>query len=537
MIRQAKGYGRPAQSSGSVPPAQSRIPVSSALETNLQTIQSLLGNSADLVIRKLKVGSTRAAIAFINGLANRFMIESQVVKPLLQKGESQKVLSLPWVRDQGVSVAEVYETSDLKQGLARMLSGDTLLMSEGWNKLLVLSARGWEKRAVEEPATEAVVRGPREGFAEDLQTNTSLVRRRLHSDKLRVKNLTIGSLTRTPVSLLYIEGVADPAVLSELEERLGRIKIDGILESGYIEEFIEDSPFSPFPQVVSTERPDRVAAALLQGQVAIMIDGTPMVLIVPSNFFNFLHSPEDYYDRWPVIIGIRLFRFMGFTISLIIPALYVALTTYHQEMIPTSLAVSLVAQREQVPYPAVVEALIMQFTFELLIEAGVRLPRPIGQFIGIVGALVIGEAAVRAGLISAAMVIVISLTAIASFAVPSPAMVTTVRMLRLPMIILAAVMGLFGIFTGLLLILIHLCSLHSFGTAYFAPWAPFIGSDQRDVVLRVPWWAMKKRPLLPAFRNLIRLGNQPLEKMRAVGEREMPEAEAKISDRDEESRK
>lgn len=509
------------------------IPVVPDLETNVRFIRSALGDSKDLVIRRLKTGPIFMALIFIDGLADKMMIESQVLKPLTGRSNRDVAPSLAWVRDQALSVAEVHEIGELGKAIEHLLCGDTLLFGQGWTASLILSARGWDKRSIQEPATETVIRGPREGFTEDLRTNTSLVRRRLHAEKLRSENWIVGSLTRTRLAIMYLEGLADPAVLNDLRERLKRIKIDGVLESGYIEEFIEDSPFSPFPIVATTERPDRVTAALLQGQVAIVVDGTPMVLLVPSNFFNFLHSPEDYYERWPVSLGVRLFRFLGFVISMVVPALYVALTTYHQEMIPTNLAVALVAQREQVPYPAAVEALMMQVTFELLIEAGIRLPRPMGQAIGIVGALVIGEAAVRAGLISAAMVIVISMTAIASFVIPSPGLVNSVRMLRLPMIILAAVLGLFGIFVGLLLILIHLCSLHSFGTAYFAPWAPFIASDQRDVVLRAPWWAMKKRPVVPAFRNLTRLGGSPLEKVQAISEREMPEAEAKISDRDE----
>ncbi|MGI6604677.1 MAG: spore germination protein [bacterium] len=285
-------------------------------------------------------------------------------------------------------------------------------------------------------------------------------------------------------------------VLDELRQRLKRIKMDGILESGYLEEMIEDRPFSPFPTMWFTERPDRSVASILEGRIALLTDGTPMALTVPSTFACFMQSPEDYYQRWPVTVGIRVFRYLGLFMTLLLPSIYVALTTYHQEMIPTSLAVAVAVQRERVPYPAVVEALAMQVVFEILMEAGIRLPRVMGQAISIVGALVIGQAAVTVGLISPAMVIVIAATAVASFTIPTFNMINAVRILRLPLIILAATAGLFGIFFGVLAILIHLTTLRSFGIPYLAGFAPLSLKDQQDIVFRAPWWAMQTRSKL-----------------------------------------
>lgn len=367
-------------------------------------------------------------------------------------------------------------------------------MIDGYSKALVASTRGWEARDVSDPVTEGVVRGPREGFTENLRTNTSLIRRRIRNPKLKIETLRIGAVTRTEVVVAYIEGTADSSVVKEVHERLSRIDTDAILESGYLEEFIEDSPFSPFPQIEHTERPDKIAAALVEGRVVILTDGTPFVLIVPTVFFQFLQSSEDYYERYLLGTAIRWIRFMAFLFALLLPSLYIALTTIHQEMIPTNLALSLAGAREGVPFPAFVEALMMEIAFELLREAGLRLPRPVGQAVSIVGALIIGESAVRAGIVSPVMVIIVALTGIASFSVPAFNLAITLRLLRFPMMMIAAVMGVPGMAMAVLVIVTHLADLRSFGVPYLSPVAPASYRDWKDVVVRAPWWSMFMRP-------------------------------------------
>ena len=478
-------------------------PLRFSLQQNLDFIRREMDAAPDLIIRPFSASSRRMAIVFLNGMVDNTTINRDLLPVLmaaLEPGQETQV-EPAFIRDKILSMAEVDITSDLLAMLAAVLDGKVGLLVDGWNRALTISAQGYEKRAVAEPQTEAVVRGPREGFTENLRTNTTLIRRKIRSTKLRVKSRRLGRLTNTLVSIVYIEGLAPRQVLDELERRLERIDIDGILESGYIQELTEDAPFSPFPQHLITERPDVAAAKILEGYVVILTDGTPFALVVPGTFPCFIHSPEDYYERWAMSFGIRIIRLLGLFIGLLLPALYVALTTYHQEMLPTPLAVAIAAQRARVPYPAVVEALFMHVVFEILVEASLRLPRPMGQTIGIVGALVIGEAAVSAGLISAAMVIVIALTAISSFVVPTFAFSITIRMLRLPMIFLAAALGIFGIFTGLLMILIHLVTLRSFGLPYLAPMTPFIWTGYKDLIVRSPWWAMVTRPVLPGFRN------------------------------------
>jgi spore germination protein KA len=305
---------------------------------------------------------------------------------------------------------------------------------------------------------------------------------------------------------MYIHGIANDKVVKEIRQRLKRIDIDSILESGYIEQLIEDQTFTPFPTMYNTERPDVVAGNLLEGRIAIFVDGTPFVLIAPALFMQFFQSAEDYYARFDIATSIRLLRIFMFMISLIAPATYVAVTTFHQEMVPTTLIVAIAAQREAVPFPAFVEALLMELTFEILREAGIRLPKAIGSAVSIVGALVIGQAAVQASIVSPAMVIIVSITAIASFATPSFDMAISARLIRFLFMIGAATFGFYGIILCLLMMVVHLCSLRSFGVPYMAPFAPFIPVNNGDTVIRLPWWTLRQRPRL-ITANTVREGS------------------------------
>jgi spore germination protein KA len=291
---------------------------------------------------------------------------------------------------------------------------------------------------------------------------------------------------------MYLQGEVDENVLSTLKERLNRIDIKGILETGNIEEFITEEMYSPFPTVFNTERPDTVAANILEGKVAIVVDGTPFVLTLPALFAEFFTSADDYYNKWDISTFVRILRYIAFFIALLGPSVYIALTTFHQEMIPTQLLMSLAAQREGVPFPAFVEALIMEATFEVIREAGLRMPKPLGQAISIVGALVIGQAAVDAGFVSPAMVIVVAITALSSIVFPAYNMAIPVRMLRFLMMSLAASFGLFGIAVGLFALIIHLTSIKSFGTNYMIPYAPNSKYLLRDTIIRAPYRTFNK---------------------------------------------
>ncbi|HHX25255.1 MAG TPA: spore germination protein, partial [Firmicutes bacterium] len=378
--------------------------------------------------------------------------------------------------------------------LSSIAAGKCGIVIDGSSETLVCDVRGFETRSIEEPQSEVVIRGPREGFTEVLRINTSLLRRRIRDPRLWIEEFTVGRVSRTQVAIVYIKGIANDKVVQEARDRITRIDIDSIQESGELEEYLEDAPFSPFPTILRTERPDRVAGALFEGRIAILTDGTPFVLIVPVTFLMFLTSPEDYYERFFIASAIRLLRYASFFIAFLLPALYVAITTFHQEMLPTPLVLAIAAQREGVPFPAVFEALLMEVAFEILREAAVRLPKIYGPAISIVGVLILGEAAVRAGLVSSAMIIVVALTAIASFVTPIFSLSIAVRLLRFPIILLGGTLGLFGVVFGFLIVGIHLSSLRSFGVPFLEPIAPVVVSDLKDALIRLPWWAMDTRP-------------------------------------------
>ena len=306
---------------------------------------------------------------------------------------------------------------------------------------------------------------------------------------------------------MYLNGIVNDKLVEEARIRLGRIDIDAVFESGNIEELIQDETFTPFPTLYNTERPDVIAAGIMEGRIAILVDGTPFVLMAPALFTQFYQSAEDYYQRADFATLLRLLRYVCFFISLLAPSLYIAITTFHQELLPASLLISLAAQREGIPFPAFIEAVVMEITFEILREAGVRLPKTVGQAVSIVGALVIGQAAVEAGLVSPAMVIIVAITAISNFVIPSFNMGITIRILRFLLMLIAASFGLFGVTVGLIAIVLHLCSLRSFGIPYMSPMAPFILADQKDTIFRFPQWALYARPRLISQKNNIRENN------------------------------
>lgn len=488
--------------------------LSKSLGDNLKNIREALGNSNDLVIREFSFGKNHcinAALVFVDGLANITIMNDNIIEPLIYKSgfldfdQSIESLSIDDIKKNMLSVNDVKDAISLEEVTTGFLVGDAVLMINGADRALAINCKGWEKRSVSEPATESVIRGPREGFTENLRTNTALIRRIIKAPALTMETMTLGEKTRTIICLAYIRGVANDELIQEVKNRLSVINTDAILESGYIEQYIEDAPFSIFPTISYTEKPDVVSGKLLEGRIAILVDGTPFVLTAPMLFAESFQTAEDYYSRPFFMSMLRIIRSLAFLISILAPAFYVAITTFHQELIPTDLLFTMVAARETVPFPAVIEALIMILAFELLREAGVRLPRPVGQSISIVGALIMGDAAVSAGLIGAPMVIVIAITSVAIFAVPSQA--DSAAILRLVMLVLAGAMGGFGITIGLLAVLVHLSSLKSFGFSYLAPIAPFQPKDMKDSFFRFPLWKMRTRPNGMAKNDVTRQGD------------------------------
>lgn len=484
-------------------------PLYDGLDQNIDHVKATLGNSTDLVIREFRIGSSghRAATLYTDGLADNVTINGFLETIMLRQSEESGNVTaektIEFLRESALTLGAIRDVSDFQTLFLNLLSGDTILLVDGSPQGIIACTRDWEDRGVQEASVQTVVRGSREAFSENLRTNTALIRRRIKDPKLWLETKRIGEITHTDVAIMYMKGIANDQIVEEVHRRLNRINIDFILESGNIEELIQDETFTLFPTVYNTERPDSVAANLLEGRIAILVDGTPVVLLVPVMFVQFFQSAEDYYHRSDFGL-IRMLRVISFFITLLAPSLYIAITTFHQEMLPTTLMISIAAQREGVPFPAAVEAYLMEFTFEILREAGIRMPRAIGPAISIVGALVLGEAAVQAGLVSSAMVIVVSITAITSFVFPSFSMAISVRMLRFGLMALAASFGLYGIFIGLITLSLHLSSLRSFGIPYMAPLAPFNADDQKDSLFRFPLWAMRTRPRLVSQKEIVR---------------------------------
>lgn len=482
-------------------PQYPKIPVPPGLEEKTKAIGELLGHSNDIIFRRFYLGfsDTKVIAVYTEGLVDAMNQNESLLKPLMfydkkmagQKGFLRIYESL---KSNHISIGQIAEYDNLWDASQSILSGDTVLLFDGTSKVLSVNTRSIPHRSIEDPKRETVVRGPQEGFTELLRTNIALLRRRLKHPELVFETRRGGTYTYTETAIVYIRSLANPKIVEEVRKRLNRLNhTDSILDSGMVEELIEDNPYSPFPQIENTERPDKAAAQLLEGRVIIMVDGTPFSLIVPTIFWQYIQATDDYYDR---IFGsfARILRAVSFPAAIFLPSFYVAVTTFHQEMIPFSILISINAAREGVPFPAFVEAFIMEGVFELLREAGVRLPAQIGQAVSIVGAIILGQAAIQANLVSPAMVIVVSTTAIASFLIPAFNFAISLRILRFGVMILAATLGLFGILVATAILWTHLVALRSFSVPYMAPLAPLKLRELKDVFLRLPKWVSDQRP-------------------------------------------
>lgn len=483
--------------------------ISMDLTETKRILSADLGKSYDLVMREIQLFSDgpNILIVFLSSLADTDTINEHVLKPIIMPCLNQVVNNFNHLEatKQRVSVGELKETQELITCMGAILKGDTVLFVEGFEIALIISTAKPKSRSVEEPISETVVRGPRDGFIETLSVNISLLRSRISNPAFTMVKILIGRTTKKEVVVSYIRDIANDELVSQVITRVQAIDIDDIPESGYIEQLIEDNPYSPFPQLMNTERPDKVISALLEGRVAILLDGTPFVLLAPVTFPMLLQSPEDYYERWIIGSLIRMLRYIAILLTLFLPAIYIAFTSYHQGLIPTRLAVSIASSREGVPFPTFIEALMMEFTIELLREAGVRLPKNVGQAVGIVGGLVIGQSAVDAGIVSPFMVIVVAVTAISSFAIPHYSIAISMRILRFSLMLAASVLGLYGILLSFLLICSHLVKQKSFGYNYAAPFVHIKRQDWKDTFFRAPLRRMKDLPtfLRPKKRSRV----------------------------------
>lgn len=492
-----------------------KAPIPKDIRNNVKKLKDIFKDCDDLIYREFNVGleqQYKFAIVCIDGLSDKMLIDNFVLESLMlcarelkPNGESVKSHLFELTKNGALTATELKETDDLNEVVTAVLSADTALLLDGYDKCIIIGTKLWPARNTGEPKSEGVIRGPSDGLVETLRFNTALVRRRIRDPRFKVKQKQVGTRSKTDIAIMYLDDVVNKDTLNLLYERLDNIEIDGILESGYIEQLIEDNVFSPFPQVQATERPDTVAGSILEGRIGIIVDNSPFALIVPGTLVSMFQSAEDYYQRWIVSSVVRITRVIAGFLSLTLPAFYIAITSYNPDIIPARFALAIAGSREGVPFPAFIEAIIMEATLELLREAGVRLPDPLGATIGIVGGIVIGQAAVTAKIVSPIMVIIVSITAISSFIIPNFGITTGFRLLRFVLMIFATVMGLYGVMIGFILILVHLVNLKSFGVPYLAPFVSASARDFKDSVVRYPLEKFIYRPEFLQVNNKKRM--------------------------------
>lgn len=455
--------------------------------------------NSDIVFREFSIGlepPVQAAIIFIDGMTNNALQNSTILQPLMLLSRLRlgdvKGTRLDIVRDKLLPGNQVETFRYMREAIDLVLNGDSLVLIDGVNKCLGVETKGWESRGVEKPEVEMVIAGPQESFSETFRVNTALIRKAFRSPDLVTEIFKIGKKDRLLCGILYLEGVVNTELVKEVKRRVTQLDTDYIGSSGLLEQFIEDNTFALAPQVLSTERPDRVINHIIDGKVAVILDGSPRVLVMPITLFNILQTAEDAYVRWPYGTLLRSIRALGLFLALFLPGIYVAVTTYHHEMIPTDLLMAIAASRERVPFPTIVEILIMEISFELIREAGLRVPGVIGPTLGIVGALILGQAAVAANIVSPILIVIVAVTAIGSFTVPNYTLSFSVRAARFMFILFGSFLGIFGLTLGFFIMLHHLAAIKSFGVPFLSP----IGSSNQsasDVFIRKPAWEQEKR--------------------------------------------
>lgn len=400
----------------------------------------------------------------------------------------------------GVAAQPYRLISTLEDAESEVLAGSIVLFFDGWERAIGYKAGNFPKRQVTEPVNEPVVHGPREGTIEDLNTNLGMLRQRIKTPRLKTETFVAGTDVKTRIVFAYMANLVNQGTLSSFRRRIAGIEAHEVQGISFVEDWIEESTWSPFPQYRYTERTDTAAAALLDGKIAVLAENSPAILIAPAAFIDFFGTSEDYNVRTLFASAIRMLRILAYFIALSLPSVYIAVTTFHVELIPTVLLLAILDAREGIPLPAFFEALLMEIVFELLREAGIRLPRPVGSAVSIVGALVIGQAAIQAKIASPIMVIIVALTGIASFAIPNYDMAISLRLTKFPLMFMASVMGLFGMMISYLLLFLHLTCLHTLGEPYLSSLAPLKFKDLRDIPVRAPLKTMLKSPRIRARR-------------------------------------
>ncbi|HET7559491.1 MAG TPA: spore germination protein [Limnochordia bacterium] len=470
------------------------IPFATELDQNVEALAALWRHQDGLISRRIEAGGRRFAIVFLKGTVDEARLEANCIRPLVNTQLALNEATLEEVGDRVLTADGWQRAHLLGDGIRMITRGFPLLFVDGEAHALAIKAPERPHRAITNPPNEAVVRGPHDGFNEALETNVALLRARLRTPLLHFEEFTLGRLSQTRVKIAYIDGLARPDLVAELKSRIERIEIDAVLESNYVQELIEETPYTIFPTVWYSERPDAVAGQLLEGRIAILTDGSPAALVMPTTFWALLQANEDYYDVFWYASFVRLMRIVASVIAVILPGLFVAVLTYTPEALPAPLLLQIAASSENAPLPTTSEVLLMLIAFDVLQEAGIRLPRPVGQTIGIVGGLFVGQMSVQAGLVTPTIVIVAALSTISTFLIPHYSLGNSARLLRYFVTAAASFAGLFGLLGAVLAISGHLAWLRSLGQPYLWPTGQADLSFVGDTLVRMPWWRMWPRP-------------------------------------------
>ncbi len=482
------------------------------LSVNIDTISALFSDCADVVKRKITVGDVNKVDIFflyIDNMINKELLEQVTINQLFTSlADMPSEEQFEYIKEKGLQTVDISEVITMNELIENVLSGDTVILVDGSDKALKVSVRGMPNRGVPTSENEVAIRGSKESFSEAFYINRVLLRRRIKDTNFKIKQYKIGIRSHTDVAVCYLEDVAKPEIVEEIEKRLKEFVIDGIFDSGMLEQLTERNVYSPFPEYQTTERPDKAASAILEGRIAILVDNSPFALLLPTTLNSFFQASDDSYSRWELASFTRVLRYLSAILSIVLPGLYIAVINYNAEVLTSAMALSFAAARDGVPFSVLFEVIMMEIAFQVLLEAGIRLPGPMGSTLGIVGGLIIGDAAVNANLVSPIVVIVIALTAISAFTVPNEPFASAFRIVRYLIIILSAFLGLFGFIMGITILLIHLGGLKSFGMPYMVPFAASginEGTDTKDAIIRLPLRMLRRRPIFSKKTERTRL--------------------------------
>lgn len=484
--------------------------VSANLRENEKYLRSRLENCSDILIRPMRLGDKHKVdclMVYIEvAVSNMMLDDSALGKMINHFWEISPEDIQEFVRHNSLGIADVKKLENLDESIDAMLAGNAVFFIDGYDKAMKISSKGYPSTGVMEAESEKVLRGSREGFSDSVKSNSALIRKRLRDTRLKVEEYKIGVRSHTLTQVLYMDDLVHEGLLEEVKERLEEFQIDGILDSGMLEQLTEDVWYSPFPQYQTTERPDRAVQEILKGKVVILCDNSPEALILPGNFSSFMESSEDWYHRFEMASFLRILRYLAVIMATVLPGLYLAVIRFHTQILPSALILSFAEAREGVPFSSVVELIFLELAFELIREAGVRVPGSLGNAIGIVGGLVIGQAAVEANLVSPIVVMIVALTALGSMTVPNEEFAAAFRLVKYGFLILGGYLGIYGIVLGVYLVIGHLAGLISFGIPYLVP---FIKKEQKgsrgEGVMRVPLRKRVLRPLYAREEQKIRL--------------------------------